>query len=165
MRGFTLVEILLALGILALISSVMILSFTTLSRGSGMQEGAIRMEAAIRMARADAANTGKRFRFTFDKTSNSTASSDTSSSSDSSSNSSQADPSQRQSLTFYPDGSCDSAVIELANPDSQRDGSDDQRAILEIDGTNGNVNLRLFSSQDSDDSGKPQAATTDTSHG
>ena len=40
-----------------------------------------------------------------------------------------------ESLTFYPDGSCDSATVELVSTNA----SDSRTAVIEIDGVNGLV--------------------------
>ena len=44
-----------------------------------------------------------------------------------------------QPLTFYPDGTCDSAIIELVGTG----GRDERRAIIEIDGLAGTVTRRI----------------------
>ncbi len=65
-RGFTLVEILLALVILLLLMGVVAVNFPALRGGYSLEEASLRMETALRMARADAANKGRRLRLEFD---------------------------------------------------------------------------------------------------
>jgi type II secretory pathway pseudopilin PulG len=219
--AFTLVEVLLALGILALIASVMIISVTSLHRSTHSREGALRMETALRLARADAANTGKRLRMSFaketgvlsvtweadpinkpgqftqytaaswpaqlptdmvtvkrcvrtggDNTSDPAAGSDASDSSEApgtaASSSEQAtsqdeDP-NRQSLTFYPDGSSDSAVIEMSTDTPDNTASTDS-AVIELDGFSGNVTSRILSSQEMQERRQPAEAPDPQSRG
>ena len=65
-RGFTLLEILLALSILVLLAGVVIMNVPAMQRGHVLEEGALRIETALRMARAEAANKGRRLRLAFD---------------------------------------------------------------------------------------------------
>lgn len=65
-RGFTLLEILLALSILVLLAGVVVMNFPAMQRGHVLEEGALRIETALRMARAEAANKGRRLRLAFD---------------------------------------------------------------------------------------------------
>lgn len=64
-RGFTLIEILLAVTILALMLGMAIVNFGAWSGSQALEEGAQRWETALRMARAEAANRGRRVRLTF----------------------------------------------------------------------------------------------------
>lgn len=211
--GFTLVEILLALFVIGLIAGVFVLNLGSLRKGTEMQEGAIRMETAIRLARADAANTGKRLRFTFDAdtgmlrvlweadpinkpgefsdytaaswpamlpaslvrvnrcTITSAASTGLPVETDAESELATTDASapatsstdawteSRQALTFYPDGSSDSAVIELAHPDTATgDNGTGDRTVIEVDGINGTVSTRTMTAdEDASDSDTTQA--------
>jgi len=66
-RGFTLVEIVLALAILVLLMGIAAVNFPALRGGHALQEASLRMETALRMARADAANRGRRLRLQFDQ--------------------------------------------------------------------------------------------------
>jgi len=49
-----------------------------------------------------------------------------------------------EAITFYPDGSSDSAVIELA----EADDSDVRRAVVELDGVNGIITTRILTSDE-----------------
>jgi len=51
-RGFTLVELLLTVGLLLLLAGAVIFSFSSLQRGAGLEEGATRLEALLRFARS-----------------------------------------------------------------------------------------------------------------
>ncbi len=64
-QGFTLVETLLAASLFLLFSAAAILSLDPASRGSGLDQGAVRLESLLRFARAEAANTGRRVRDLF----------------------------------------------------------------------------------------------------
>jgi len=66
--GFTLIEMLLALAIMGLLLGALAVNWSALSGGRGLEEGAARLETALRMARADAANLGRRIRLAFDET-------------------------------------------------------------------------------------------------
>ena len=66
-RGFTLVEIVLALVIFILLMGIAAVNFPALRGGRALQEASLRMETALRMARADAANKGRRLRLQFDQ--------------------------------------------------------------------------------------------------
>jgi hypothetical protein len=63
--AFTLMEVILALALVALTAGVVLLSLPTFSRGQMLAQGAEDMETVIHMARADAANMGKRLRLEF----------------------------------------------------------------------------------------------------
>ena len=65
-RGFTLLEVVLVLGILAMLLGVMVLNLPALSGARTLERGADRFATALRLARADAANRGRRLRLTFD---------------------------------------------------------------------------------------------------
>lgn len=45
-----------------------------------------------------------------------------------------------EAVTFYPDGSCDSAEIELVDPD----GKDERTAIITVDGLTGTMTRRIL---------------------
>jgi len=64
--GFTLLEILLVLGVLALLAGAVIISLGGRSEVEALQEGMGRLETAMLMARAEAANLGLRLRLGFD---------------------------------------------------------------------------------------------------
>jgi len=64
-RGFTLLEIVLALVLVALLAGVMVLNLPGLAGGRRLEQTAERFQTALRLARADAANRGRRLRLTF----------------------------------------------------------------------------------------------------
>jgi type II secretory pathway pseudopilin PulG len=64
-RGFTLIEILLVLGLLVTMMSVMTLAVGGWLSASTLENGAAQVESALRLARADAANQGRRVRLVF----------------------------------------------------------------------------------------------------
>jgi len=66
-RGFTLLEIVLTLAIVAMLLAVMVLNLPGLARGRLLDQAAGRFETALRLARADAANRGRRLRLAFDE--------------------------------------------------------------------------------------------------
>lgn len=66
-RGFTLMEILLALTVMGLLLTALAVNWSALAGGQDLEEGAGRLETALRMARADAANRGRRIRLAFDE--------------------------------------------------------------------------------------------------
>jgi len=49
-----------------------------------------------------------------------------------------------EAVTFYPDGSCDSALIELVSTGE----SDSRKAVIEIDGLTGTVTRRILASSE-----------------
>lgn len=55
-----------------------------------------------------------------------------------------------EAITFYPDGSSDSAVIELAAGDE----SDARRAVVELDGINGTITTRILTSDEFPEDGE-----------
>lgn len=59
-RGFTLVELLLAISLMLLLMGAVVFSVSSLQRGAGLDEGINQFEALIQFARAQAANTGRR---------------------------------------------------------------------------------------------------------
>lgn len=64
-RGFTLVEVLLAVALTSLFTGAAIVSFSTIGQGAELNLGAVRFEGMLRFARAEAANSGRRVRVTF----------------------------------------------------------------------------------------------------
>jgi len=56
----------LVLGMLAMLIGVAVLNVPAVGRGRALEQGARRLATALRMARADAANRGRRLRLTFD---------------------------------------------------------------------------------------------------
>ena len=64
--GFTLLELVLVLGIVAMLVGVMVLSVPNLAGARRLERQAERFATAVRLARADAANRSRRLRLTFD---------------------------------------------------------------------------------------------------
>ena len=67
-QGFTLIEVLLALAILALLLGLGAVNFGAFWQSRALEEGASRLETAIRMARAEAENHQCRYRLAFNET-------------------------------------------------------------------------------------------------
>lgn len=63
--GFTLLEILLTVGLLLALLGAVVYNFESAKRGADLEEGARQLEALIRFAGAQAANTGKAVQFRF----------------------------------------------------------------------------------------------------
>ena len=61
-QGFTLIETLLATSLFLLLVGASIMSMEPASRGSKLDQGAVRLESILRFARAEAANMGRRVR-------------------------------------------------------------------------------------------------------
>jgi len=178
--GFTLFEIILAAAIIVLLSGSIILAFGSWYRKRSVDESARRVEAILRMARAEACSQGRRVRLAFDpdtlaptilwepdplgepglfvphygqwahdlptdiitfircrRTGASAVRLLTYSDAEE-----PVSPNGEplESVTFLPDGSCDSAVIEVA----ASDGVDLRIGRLEIDGVTGAVRLRML---------------------
>jgi type II secretory pathway pseudopilin PulG len=178
-HAFTLLETLLALGLLLLLMG---LGVSTLGsrRQNDLDEGAWRLTAALRMARADAANAGRRLRLTFaenglrfemlwepkplDDPGHFVAYTQSAWTrhlpselvyvesctlvEDQSAGEGASNPTNRRraldSITFYPDGSSDSAKILLvpAAFDERR------RAVIEIHDSTAMITTRLTASDD-----------------
>jgi len=181
--AFTLIELVLSLMVVSLLVAVMVANLPALVRTRRLAEGADRFQTMLYMARADAANLGRRLRLAFRKDDEGITQlallwesdplgaprqfTDYSACTwqhhvptdlvevissrligsaayglmegellkEATSEVDGLDP-----VTFYPDGSCDSAVIELA----ALGGSDERRAVIEIDGLTGRVTRRLL---------------------
>ncbi len=88
--GFTLVELLLAITLLAGLMAAAIFGFSSLQRSAQLNEGVERVETAMRFARAHAANTGRKVQIVV-TTSEAAAASSASASSSSSSGDSRSD--------------------------------------------------------------------------
>lgn len=178
--AFTLMELLLAAIIIAVLLSLSIASFTTWHEKEKLPEGARQYEAILRLARAEAAAQGRRIRLVFDadtqqahmywepqpleepgnfvphpgnwahrlpddlvRISRCQRTHDSAYQSLTYRNVEELeseDGQVLQSLTFYPDGSCDSALLELVG----REGSEQRTAIIEMDGTNGMISMRIM---------------------
>lgn len=65
--GFTLVEVLLAISLMLVFSTVIVFSYSGWLRGSRMDEGVVRFGTMLRMVRAEAANQGRCFRLNFEQ--------------------------------------------------------------------------------------------------
>jgi len=89
--GFTLVELLLAITLLAGLMAAAIFGFSSLQRSAQLNEGVERVETAMRFARAHAANTGRKVQIVVTTSEAAAASSASASSSSSSSGDSRSD--------------------------------------------------------------------------
>jgi len=176
-------EILLALAIMGLLLGALAFNWNALAGGQDLEEGAARIETALRMARADAANLGRRIRLAFDETDGrfivfreadpmgepgrfteyTACSWDDYVSMDrirlercelvglslyqvmrmAAPGGAGADAGPAP-ITFEPDGSSDSAVIEVSAAD-ERDG---RHAIIELEGLTGTVTSRILSPEE-----------------
>ena len=154
--GFTLLELTLAAALLVLLMGTMVLSLSGWNESRRLEEGARRFEALLCMARADAANLGRRLRLDFAENEDGLNEIQLLWESDplgapqqftgytactwshhipsglvevirceSSGwedgyrpSESESDEGVLESVTFYPDGSCDSAEIELISTSS-----------------------------------------------
>jgi prepilin-type N-terminal cleavage/methylation domain-containing protein len=179
--GFTLVEILLAVALVAVLLSLVVGAFDGMYHSEQLGEGSRKLDSVLRMARADAAAQGRRVRMVFDpqtlqptivwepkpleepgafvpytaaswaaglpndqlrvrrcqrikdsavQTSIFTKEEELQS----------ADGKVLHSITFYPDGTCDSAIIELAGLDD----SELRIGRIDIDGPTGTFTLRIL---------------------
>jgi len=179
-RAFTLVEIILAAGIIALLAGMFVAAMGQWYQKQSLDESALRVEAILRMARAEACSQGRLVRLAFDpasgtpviawepdplqapgrfvphygawandlptdllrfircrRTGQSAAKLLTYSDAQEGET---PDGEPLQSVTFMPDGSCDSAVIEVASAD----GLDPRIGRIEINGITGSVSLRML---------------------
>lgn len=64
-RGFTLTELLLSVVILLMLVGAAVFSFSSLQRDAQLDEGIVRIETLIRLARAHAANSGRQVQVVF----------------------------------------------------------------------------------------------------
>lgn len=179
-RAFTLVEIILAAAIIALLAGAFVLAMGQWYQKQSLDECALRVEAILRMARAEACSQGRQIRLAFDPASGSpviawepdplqapgrfvpyygawandlptdmlrfircrrTGQSARKLLTYSDAQESETpDGEPLQSVTFMPDGSCDSAVIEVASAD----GLDGRIGRIEVNGITGSVSLRML---------------------
>ena len=63
--GFSLVELLLVVGLILLLASAMVFNFSSLLRANKLEEGTTRLETLMRFARAQAANSGRKVQLVF----------------------------------------------------------------------------------------------------
>jgi type II secretion system protein H len=177
--GFTLLELLLVLTVVAIVLAALLLNLDSLRGSHDLDEGADSVEAMLRMAKAEAANQGRRIRLDFGEsgqirvlweaqpleapgqftdftactwsafipselvkvdrcvlTGDSAYQTVTPAAAQAPSD--QAEP--LSAVTFYPDGSSDSAVIELSTVSAP----DERKAVVELDGLNGIVTTRIL---------------------
>lgn len=64
-RGFTLVELLLAVTLVLLLLGALVFNFSNFGRGNELAEGTTRLETLMRFARAQAANSGRKVQLVF----------------------------------------------------------------------------------------------------
>ena len=64
-QGFTLLEILLTAALILALSGAMVCSFSSIGRKTGLEEGVRRFETLLRLARAEASNSGRSVRLEF----------------------------------------------------------------------------------------------------
>jgi prepilin-type N-terminal cleavage/methylation domain-containing protein len=64
-RGFTLLEMLLAVVLVLMLASALVFNFSALLRGNRLEEGTNRLETLMRFARAQAANSGRKVQLVF----------------------------------------------------------------------------------------------------
>ena len=189
-RAFTLVEVALSLMLVTLLAGMVVASFTGWQSGRRLHEGAERFEATLRMARAEAANRGRRLRLAFDEETGACRVlweadplGEPGSFTDFSACTWRSylpdelvrvvrcqltGPSAYRTLTaqqgmddaykedtleaitFYPDGSSDFAVIELADATDATDEVDPTapRALIELDGLNGTMTTTLLTAEE-----------------
>ncbi len=67
LRGFSLIELLLAVVLVFSLLVAVAFSFSTVQKGAELDEGVIQVEALLRFARAQAANTGRKVQITFNE--------------------------------------------------------------------------------------------------
>jgi type II secretion system protein H len=178
--GFTLVEVVMVLALLALLAGLVVLNVGGQSDSRRLVEGASRMAAMLDLARADAANLGKRLQVMFDAQGQMvvTFESDPLGAPDQfvpygatwatdgpgsavrvvtsrltgpsalagnwRSDGRQSEQSDFQPITFYPDGTCDTALVLLASANA----NDIRRALLRLDGLTGRCEQQVLSGQE-----------------
>ena len=169
----------MTLALVALLASLVVVNYITWRRGHNLEEGTLQVEALLRLARAEAACTGLRFRLQADQETGvlsvvyepkplqepgqfvpylagAWASytpeafvrvkrirlSGPAAFRTMDSQQLQGDtPSEFEPITLYPDGSCDSALIELADAEElEDDPTQAHRALLILDGVHCVIN-------------------------
>ena len=185
--AYTITEIVLAIGLLAVLAAVMVTGFGRWHDTERVEEGARRVEAILRMARAEAASSGRRIRLCFNsedlrpvvewepsplaepgvflrhpgtwandlpeeelhfnrcqRTGSSALSLLDRENTDALES---AGGGVLQPVTFYPDGSFDSAIIELIDPTEV-----DQRvARIDLDSSGLTIRLRMLTPTEQED--------------
>ena len=172
--GFTLIEMLLAVAICLLLLGLGFTVLSSLGAGRALEDGAWRYEGVLRMARAEAANQGRRIRLDFDPDAGTPlitwepdpiaqpgvfeaytacswlnamptdqvtitrcqlvgASAYQTLNLDAMNAPAAGQQAALQAVTFYPDGSCDTVEIELADAS----GEDVRTAVIDLDGLTG----------------------------
>ncbi|HAU39278.1 MAG TPA: hypothetical protein DCX07_16395 [Phycisphaerales bacterium] len=179
-QAFTLLELMLALALLAIVSGVMVFTVGQWRDDARLDEGLERFETALRLARADAARLGRRVQMRFDDEGRAlslwieqdpaeggqefapfdactwdaelpggrvivrrcelTGPSAYQPLGAERLASANATGEPRDPLTFYADGSCDSAVIELTSTAQ----TDDRTALVELSGLGGTIRGQIF---------------------
>ena len=192
--GFTLFEIILATAILVILGGTIILAVGGWYRKQSVDESARRVEAILRMARAEACSQGRRVRLAFDPASlvpvilwepdplgepgvfvphygqwandlptetlvfircrRTGASAVKLLTYADAEEPVSPDGEPLESITFLPDGSCDSAVIEVADAD----GLDPRIGRVEIDGVTGAASLRMLTPTEQEEQDEADAA-------
>lgn len=183
-------ELVLAVSLLGLLFGALLLNLPGWSRARQLEAGSDRFETLLYMARADAANLGRRLRVAFRQDEQGTAQIELLWEADPlgapeqftaysactwlhyvptglvevtscqlqgqdayrlmATGAAEALDSPEVTLdavTFYPDGSCDSAVIELAAADPR----DRRKVIIEIDGLTGSITRRVLTSVEAEE--------------
>jgi len=169
----------LAIGLLLVLCGLVVLNVGGMLAGHKLQEGAGQFETALRLARAESANTGRKIRLEFDPAGGACKITCEASPLDSpgvfsdyfgaqwardlpnemvtftrcqltgasafdvlpaETLVSRLDQPVMAAITFYPDGSSDSAVIELRG----RDAGDARTAVIQLDGVNGLIDTQIL---------------------
>lgn len=186
-RGFTLLELILALSVLGVLSYVAVVNLSGWSESHRLSEGARRFETLLHMGRADAANLGKNLQVAFEETETQPTRvqllwepdplgdpqrfvpylgctwnhyipvglvevrscellgpHEYQLTEDESLEDEDSPSGPLSSLTFYPDGSCDSARIELISTAR----TDHRIAVIEIDGLTGTITREILTSSE-----------------
>ncbi len=180
-RAFTLLEVILAITLLVALASAGAFALVSWYDGRNLEEGAVQFEALVRMARADAANTKRSIRLSFEpdtgairvlwepqpfteprvfveydtsvwaaevpnglvRVTRCELTGDSAYSTLDTETLAPPDPGEvrMDPVTFHPDGTSDSAVIELA---TAGDEDDSRRAVIVIDGTNRTIETQVL---------------------
>jgi type II secretory pathway pseudopilin PulG len=63
--GFSLIELLLVVGLVLMLASAMVFNFSSIARGNELEQGTTQLETLMRFARAQAANSGRKVQLVF----------------------------------------------------------------------------------------------------